>query len=91
MNYATAIKLKSTTGWNSGKNGTDNFNWGGYPVGNYSGSQLQYIGDSVGYYTSSYNSSNSSYYYYFLYSETQWSGESSGSSDFQSVRLIKDT
>lgn len=80
-------KLKSTSGWNNNGNGTDDYGWGGYPVGQYGGSTTANGGKEVYYVLDSSNSNNK---FGMAYNNNYLAQPVSISSPCP-VRLIKDT
>lgn len=84
-------RLKSTTGWTSNGNGTDDFGFSGFPCGwSESGLNVSLLGDQARFWTST--SSNSNPYNFYLYrgfDQPVW--ENNKSPDIRmSVRLVKD-
>ena len=87
-------KLKSTSGWNSGLNGTDDYSFNGIPVGYIDSSESsvpdEFFGSRSAFWTSTTYSSSKSYRCYFSTGTSMYINNFANTSLF-SVRLVKDT
>lgn len=89
-NSTSAKKLKSTTSWNSGGNGTDDYGFTGYACGE--GETIGAAGGAAKFWSSTLTSNTSYSYYFYLiggYDEAYIFNYSN--TYHYSVRLIKDT
>lgn len=79
-------KLKSTYGWNSGGNGTDDFGFTIFPAGN----EFALNGSEARFWTPSEVSSDYAEYIRFRYNTTSLAYSNFRKSNYTSIRLVKD-
>lgn len=83
-------KLKSTTQWSSG-NGTDDYGFSAFPVGNRNSSSYNNVGSNASFWTATEYSSTNAYRRYFNTGATMYSSNNTKSNYYYSVRLVKDS
>jgi len=84
-------KLKSTYGWESGGNGTDDYGFSVFPAGNWIRTSFYNLGTWARFWTATENSSSYAYcYYYSNTSNAQSSTTYNKTTHSLSVRLVKD-
>jgi uncharacterized protein (TIGR02145 family) len=86
-----ARKLKATSSWNSGGNGTDQYGFSALPGGyGYSNGSFHRVGNDGNWWSASEDNSNSAYLRYMYYSlnEAYWNDNSK--SYLQSIRCVQD-
>lgn len=85
------LKLKSTSGWLSDGNGTDDYGFTSYPAGRWNGSSVSVPGQRTFLWTSTDYGESNKYYIDLHYNGDNASLYNSSTNYYFSVRLIKDT
>ena len=84
-------KLKSTSGWNSNGNGTDDYGFSVLPAGYYSNGSFGSAGNSGSFWSSTEGGSNSAYSKYFYYSNSDVDEDYSDKNGGFSVRCLRNS
>lgn len=91
-NSTAGTKLKSTYGWKSNGNGTDDYGFTALPVGDLNGGNIEYGGQQAHFWSSYEDSSTLNSLQYFVMYDYPYLVYQSGSKGWPlSVRLIQDT